>query len=302
MNKTMTCHELQQLIGEGAVVLVDVLTPEDYERAHIAGAHSACVYEMVFLDRIAECAQKRDTPLVVYDATGLTQAAETARDKLSQAGYTTVSVLAGGLAAWRAAGFPVEGTAAAETVQPTLQDGQFPIDAGKSAVEWIGRNINNRHYGRIAVAGGQLTVRNGSLAGGRIELDMSAITNSDLQDANWREMLIRHLISDDFFAVERYPAASFVLTGWEPITGATPGTPNGIVTGDLTIKGTTRPVSFPALVAPQEDGSIKCHAAFDIDRTLWGVCYGSGRLFERLGMHLVHDLISIELFIVAQKD
>jgi hypothetical protein len=51
----------------------------------------------------------------------------------------------------------------------------------------------------------------------------------------------------------------------------------------------------------QEDGTLKAQAALDIDRTLWNVCYGSGRLYERLGMHLVNDLISIELFIVARE-
>ena len=54
------------------------------------------------------------------------------------------------------------------------------------------------------------------------------------------------------------------------------------------------------MVASQADGTLKAQAAIDLDRTLWGVCYGSGRLYERLGMHLVNDLISIELFIVTQ--
>ena len=51
--------------------------------------------------------------------------------------------------------------------------------------------------------------------------------------------------------------------------------------------------------APQEDGTLKAQAVFNLDRTLWNVHYGSGKLFERLGMHLVNDLISIEMFIVA---
>jgi hypothetical protein len=55
------------------------------------------------------------------------------------------------------------------------------------------------------------------------------------------------------------------------------------------------------MVAPQQDGTFKAQAALDIDRTLWGACYGSGKLYERLGMHLVNDLISVELFIVARE-
>ena len=67
----------------------------------------------------------------------------------------------------------------------------------------------------------------------------------------------------------------------------------------MTIKDRTLPVRFPADISPQDDGSVKAHAVVDIDRTLWDVRYGSGKLYERLGMHLVHDLVSIEIFIAA---
>jgi polyisoprenoid-binding protein YceI len=121
------------------------------------------------------------------------------------------------------------------------------------------------------------------------------------RNTSYRDMLISHLKSDDFFAVDRYPTASLVLTGWEAHPDVFPEAPSGIATGELSIKGISRPVRFPAIAAPQSDGSIKFHAAFDIDRTLWGVLYGSCKYFERLGMHLVHDTVSLELFAVARK-
>ena len=142
---------------------------------------------------------------------------------------------------------------------------------------------------------------NGLPASGRFTLDMDTITDLDLEDEGWRGMLHRHLKSDDFFDVERYPEAAFELRGAAAIDGATAGTPNVKIDGALTLKETTRTISFPAIVAAQEDGSLKAQAAFDFDRTLWGVCYGSGRLYERLGMHLVNDLISVEIFLVARQ-
>ena len=299
MKTAMPCTELKQRMDSGSVVVIDVLTPEDYAACHIAGAHSACVYEIVFLDRVAEYASDRETPIVVYDYTGTTRTAENAREKLIQAGYQSVSVLSGGLSAWRSAAYPVEGSNP-RIVEESLHDGTYTIDIEKSRLEWIGRNLSNRHNGRIAIAGGELIVRNGSPAKGRVVLNMSSITDLDLQDVSLRELLTRHLKSDDFFAVDRFPTAVFELAGWKPLTEATPGTPNYMVTGSLTIKDITRPVSFPACIAPQEDGSVRAHVSFDIDRTLWNVLYGSGRLFERLGMHLVHDLISLELIIAAK--
>jgi polyisoprenoid-binding protein YceI len=114
-------------------------------------------------------------------------------------------------------------------------------------------------------------------------------------------MLVSHLLSADFFDVARYPLATMLLQGWEPIPSASPGTPDHLVRGELTIKGVTRPLTVPVTVMPQGDGSIKAQAAFAIDRTDWNITYGSGKLFEKLGMHLVHDRIDIELFFVARQ-
>lgn len=300
MNAILSCNKLIQRIDAGAVV-IDVMTPEEYAIRHVAGAKNACIYEMVFLDHMAEQVPDRGTELIVYDATGTTRSAELARQRLLQAGYTHVSILAGGLAAWCDAGLPMEADQQALVAEVELRDGSYRIDIEKSSLEWIGRNLNKRHYGSIAVQAGELVVAGGKLSAGKIMLDMSTISNADLQDPGWRDMLIRHLLSDDFFAVARYPAASFTLNRWETQAGASPDAPQGIATGELTIRDVTRSISFPAIVAPQQDGSIQAHAAFDIDRTLWKVCYGSCRLFEHLGMHLVHDMISLELFVAARR-
>jgi len=300
MNATITVPELQHLIADGAVSLIDVLLPEDYACRRIAGAGNACVYEMVFLERAAECVPDPGRAVVVYDGSGTSQAAATAREKLLMAGYRNVAILEGGLQAWLAAGLPVE--AAVEIPpEPVVRDGAYPVDTEKSVLEWTGRNINNRHYGRIAISSGEVVASGGLPVSGRFILDMNSIVNQDLQDEGWRTMLHRHLMSEDFFDTAKYPEAVFELKGAAAIAGATPGTPNVEIAGTLTVKGTTRPLCFPAMIAPQTDGTLKAQAALDLDRTLWGVCYGSGRLYERLGMHLVNDLISIELFIVTHK-
>jgi rhodanese-related sulfurtransferase len=299
MSDTITCETLQQRIDKGALV-VDVLTPEDYAACHLVGARNACIYEMVFLDRIAECAPDRTTELILYDATDTTRTAELARERLLEAGYANVSILAGGLAAWRAAGLPVESGEGAAMDEPLLHDGRYLIDTENSRLEWIGRNLNNRHYGRIDVRSGELVIAGRRPSAASIVADMRSIADLDLQDPTWRDLLQSHLKSQDFFAVEQFPTSSLTLIGWETL-GDSPQAVNGTATGDLTIRDVTRRISFPAIVAAQPDGSIKAHAAFDIDRTLWNVNYGSSRFFERLGMHLVHDMVSVELFAVAMR-
>jgi rhodanese-related sulfurtransferase/polyisoprenoid-binding protein YceI len=293
-------NELKKRIDEGAVV-IDVMTPEEFAACHMVGAQNACIYEMVFLDRIAEYIPNRNTELIVYDATGTTRTAEVARQRLIQAGYSNVSILTGGLAAWKDAGLPVEKGAETVLSKVELEDGIYRIDVEKSRLEWIGRNLDNRHFGQINILKGELIVVDRRSSAGNIVLDMRSIDNFDLEDPGYRDMLLRHLESDDFFAVNQFPTASFTLTGWEVRSDASPEAPGGVITGDLTIKDDTRSVTFPGIIAPQWDKSIKLHAAFDIDRTLWDVCYGSARYFEHPGMHLVHDLISLELFAIARR-
>lgn len=300
MKTIVSADELLQLIASGSVCLVDILLPEDFACRHIAGAENACVYEMVFLERIAECVPDPERAVVVYDDSGTTRAAWAAKEKLERAGYRNVAILEGGLQAWLAAGFAVEQVTPSLS-PPVVRDGVYPLDTEKSVVEWTGRNINNRHYGRITISGGEVVLAKGFPVSGRFLLEMDSIANLDIQDEGWRGMLHRHLKSEDFFDVEHFPTAVFELSGAAAIAGATPGTPNVEIAGKLTVKGITRPLCFPAMVAAQEDGSLKAQAALDFDRTLWDVSYGSGRLFERLGMHLVNDLISVELFIVTQK-
>jgi polyisoprenoid-binding protein YceI len=298
MTTTITSQELRERLAAGEpVFLIDVLPPEVYAGQHILGACNACVYEVVFLDGVGKHAPDRSTPLVVYDATGTTMAASTAREKLLAAGYQDVRVLIGGLAGWASAGYPVEGISPPLTA---LKDGIYRIDPSVSVLEWTGRNINNRHFGRIPFKGGEFAIVEENLRHGEVTLDMTGITNLDLQDEDYRRLLEFHLKSEDFFDVGRFPVATITAGGWKRMAGATPGTPNYMVQGSLTIKGVTRPVSFPATVAPQDDGSLKVQAAFDIDRTDWNISYGSGKLFEKLGMHLVHDRIDIELFVVAR--
>lgn len=300
MSTTISSQELNERFAAGErLFLVDVLPPEVYACQHLPGAVNSCVYEVVFLKGVAELAPDRDALLVVYDATGTTLAAMAAREKLLADGYRDVRVLIGGLAGWAAAGYPLE---RGEMPSPVavLKDGNYQLDPAASVLEWTGRNINNRHYGRIPFSGGVIVVSSGELRSGEITLDMTGISNLDLQDESYRLMLEGHLKSEDFFAVDRFPVAKIDISGWQPITGATPGSPNYMVQGKLTIKGITRQIDFPAVVAPQEDGSLKAQAALTIDRTDWNISYGSGKLFEKLGMHLVHDRIDIELFIVAR--
>jgi rhodanese-related sulfurtransferase len=296
--KTITSAKLAALSATADdLTIIDVMTPEDYAERHLPEAINACIYEMVFLERVHEAIPDRNAQIVVYDTTDTTRAARQAAERLRANGYNKVGVLAGGLVGWLAEGLPLIGTTIAPAY-PSLQDGRYELDISASHLEWTGRNINNRHLGTIGLQSGWAAVCCNSLGGGVVTLDMTQITNRDLADPGYRALLESHLKSADFFDVERYPTGTVTLTAGEPVGAMPAGTVNYRFRALLTLKGITHDLEIPAVVEPQADGSVKVQATFAIDRTRWDVTYGSGRFFERLGMHLVHDEVGIDLFLI----
>ena len=120
-------------------------------------------------------------------------------------------------------------------------------------------------------------------------------------DPDLAEILNDHLKSDDFFETERYPSASFRSSSVISIPGSAPGNPNTSVRGVLTIKGVSHEVVFPCVVGQSESHQAVAQARFEIDRTRWNVIYGSGKFFRNLGMHLVNDIIEIEVKIATAE-
>ena len=185
MMKVITSAQLAALAATADdLTIIDVLTPEDYVERHLPEAINACIYEVVFLDRVHGAIPDRNARIVVYDGTESSRAARQAAERLLAHGYGDVSILTGGLAQWVADGYPVIGKIAA-VPQPTLEDGRFALDATASRLKWTGRNINNRHYGTISLAAGSVAICCGMVGGGNVTLDMTSITNRDLTDESY---------------------------------------------------------------------------------------------------------------------
>jgi len=301
MMHTISCKELYQWITEERTfIIIDTLPPEFYQSRHIAGAHNACVFEMNFLDQVREITRDTNSCIVLYDSSNRSQGSACAAEKLSAIGFNQIFTLSGGIEEWEGSGYPVTIGGPEIEEKPTLSDGVHPIDCAQSSIEWTGRNIIRKHFGTIDISGGEITVKDGDVTAGSITLDMRTIKNCDLQDQEENNLLVCHLKSEDFFDVERFPTAGFELLTCEVLFDATPGSSNYFINGELTLKDVKREISIPAIIVPGENGSIRAQAHFDIDRTEWNIAYGSGKLFEKLGMHLVNDTISLELFITTR--
>ena len=302
---TISQQELHQKMSDpDAFVLLDTLTNDHFSKVHLPGAHNACVFEVTFLDQVAKITSDKECEIILYGSSDKSMDAPTAAEKLLRAGYRNVSALEGGLRQWHGLGYELEGEAPEELVEPEKpfipEVGTYLVDTEQSLIEWTGRNPNTKHFGTLKLSGGEISVKDGVISG-TFEIDMKSIKNINLEGDPLQPVLIAHLLSDDFFFVKMFPKATFTIKSATPIEDPTFSSPNFEVKGTLELRGVKKEIRFPATVNPLPDGHVNIEAHFDIDRTRWKVIYGSSRFFEHLGMHLVYDLISIQLRLLVRK-
>jgi polyisoprenoid-binding protein YceI len=158
------------------------------------------------------------------------------------------------------------------------------INTEKSSLGWLGKKVIGQHNGKVSLTSGTVFVNKGTLTGGEFVINMESITCDDIENPDYNKKLIGHFNSTDFFNVAEFPTAKLKITKvLANITkGSTAAPTNYTITADLTIKGITNSISFPATFKAT-GSSFEGNATFTIDRTLWDIKYGSSNFFEGLG-------------------
>lgn len=154
-----------------------------------------------------------------------------------------------------------------EAEAPTGVTAQMSVDPAVSTVAWSGTLVGvYTHTGTVALTDGNFNVENGVITGGSFTADLTqmAITddNYNVEEGSTPEKLIGHLSSADFFDVENFPTATFVVTGT---------TEEGKVKGDLTVRGTTNEEVLEDVSIDAESGSATASLTFD--RQKYGVAW-----------------------------
>ena len=118
-----------------------------------------------------------------------------------------------------------------------------------------------------------------------------------IKDADKSARLEGHLKADDFFGTDKFATSTFVI---KKVTAAAANQVN--VTGDLTIKGVTNSITFPASVAWNADGSVSATAEkVIVDRTKFGIKYRSKGMFPDVGDKMIYDDFELSVKLVAKK-
>lgn len=173
----------------------------------------------------------------------------------------------------------------------------YSIDIEQSELTWAGKRIAYGHSGTLNLAKGTLTVANGELTGGNFEMDMTSMVSTDIEDESRKTRLMGHLKSEDFFNVAQFPTSMVSITS---VKSQKSEYGNYEITADLTIKGTTHPVTFPANVVIKGD-QIIAEASILFDRSKYNIRYGSGSFFDDLGDKVISDDIEIGVKLIANK-
>ena len=169
------------------------------------------------------------------------------------------------------------------TSASSLSMGQkYIIDTKESVVTWKGSMLlsSEEHIGYVYISKGELMIDKGQLVGGTVEIDLNTIEYKDKENKNTP---VNHLKSPDYFDVEKFPISTFAITEVASVSDKTMK-----VTGNLTIKGNTHSVTFPAEMEVK-DGIVKANGKVIIDRTDWGIRYRSGKFYDNLADQAVSD-------------
>lgn len=144
-----------------------------------------------------------------------------------------------------------------------------------SDVHWWGYKIAkteaSSHDGTVNVKSGNLVLKNGAVVGGTFVLDMTSLTSTDLS-GEYQGKLNGHLKNGDFFEVEKFPTATYKITSVKKNTNKDY---NFVVDGNLTVKGKTAPVSFPAKITSANGVVTMESDKFSFDRQKFDVAYKS---------------------------
>ena len=175
---------------------------------------------------------------------------------------------------------------AAPTTSPQAAGGQkYSITSQNSKIDFIGSQVAGSHSGSFQKFSGEIDYT-GNPETSRVSVDIdTASLNAD------DPKLTEHLKTPDFFDVAKHPKATFVSTAIRP--GGEKGASH-TVTGNLTLHGVTKSVTFPATIGATAD-AINVDANFAINRKDFGINYAGPT------NNLIRDDVVLTLKIHATK-
>ena len=182
----------------------------------------------------------------------------------------------------------------------------YEVEKG-STLNWRGfkTHVPDDHTGMIRIAGGEINMEGENIVAGSFHVDMNSIVLTDALKDNEEKSkyLIGHLMSEDFFAVDSFPMSTFDITSVKAIESDSVKATHTI-RGNLTMRGITKNISFPATVMMHDEKLHIKADTFTIDRTEWKVMFNSeswiGEITAATKEKLIDKMIELDFDLMAQ--
>lgn len=139
------------------------------------------------------------------------------------------------------------------------------VTSNNAAIEFTGSKVTGKHDGGFKEFNGMIDLVGGVATKSRVLIDIK--TDSVFSDDNG---LTDHLKTADFFEVEKFPRAGFKSTSI--VADKAKGADAYTVTGELTLRGVTKSITFPATIKVA-DKNVSVNAEFSINRKDFGIVY-----------------------------
>jgi polyisoprenoid-binding protein YceI len=170
-----------------------------------------------------------------------------------------------------------------------INEDVYTIDAANSSIGWTAKKVGGGHIGTVKITEGSLVYDGKSLQKGIFLMDMSSITSDNAR-------VTTHLKSPDFFSAEKSPTSKFEITSVSPA-----GKDRVNITGNLTIKGITHPLTFPATVKQGKGVLVAAASGIRVDRTKYDIKFRSKTFFGDIGDKAIDDEFELSINLTAKK-
>ena len=179
----------------------------------------------------------------------------------------------------------VVGEATNTSSSPVAAAQKYVITPENSKIEFIGAKVTGQHNGSFKKFSGTVDYA-GQIENSRVSITIDSTSlETDTPD------LTKHLKTADFFDVAKYPTTTFESTAIKP--GGEKGATH-TVTGNLTMHGQTKSISFPATIAVSP-GEVTVESSFAINRKDFGISYAGAP------DNLIRDDVALSLHVKATK-
>ena len=171
----------------------------------------------------------------------------------------------------------------------------YNVNPAETKIVYVGKKVTGEHTGNLTAKSGKLTLKDEVISGGEIVVDMNSLTSTDITDAEYNAKYVGHMKSEDFFNTPKFPEAKLVIKNSKK-------TDKGLeVKGDLTIIGQTKPVTFLVTDFKKTESAVSGKSNLTLNRTLWGLKYGSTSFFKGLGDKAINDEFTLAIDLSAKK-